>query len=599
MKNSIQFANDDAVGAPAAPEAGRENGTAPLLCLLFLLYFMLNLRQLMDYDVWYQLIAGSYTIEHMAIPRTEFYIYSGLGESAVFTSWLWGTVLYLCWLISGYTGISVFNATVWGLVFLIGAKAAVEIPRHDAPLSERASPRLHIIAAFVASSVAYQYLAVRANARAEVTLFLVWVVAVYFSAGIANDRGRLHRFLVTAPLLAWMLGWIHTTAVFITAFLVFGLVQASMDSLRARGAGEFRVFVREDLWKWILSIFFSASLPLLNPNGIHSALALFTSSADVILGIFDVKSTAPKVLHVNLEYRGLLDVPERWPLASLFFVSALFVIWQDKRRRIANLLLMLLGLSLSLLHVRGLAVWAIFLMIPLAICLAKIFAEYESRIGPGRRRSLANCILLACCFWSAGVVFNTQRAFWGAGYAHSPATESVLKTIKQDMPRGGNIFNWHADGAFLRWHLGDKYLVAMDGHLLDEKSPMSAAYHAIEDFNERTPALIEQWAIGAVYHHAVNPITGEIYSLPYYLLNNRDWRVGGVSEGNVLFTKKADPGDERNRNLLNAEYWRTVAANARNIELRSSQPEYKIKARASFELAVLNLETIQKTLNGK
>jgi hypothetical protein len=353
------------------------------------------------------------------------------------------------------------------------------------------------------------------------------------------------------------------------------------------------------LWKWILSIFFSASLPLLNPNGIPGALALFTSSADVILGIFDINRTTPGIVHVNLEYRRLLDVPERWSIASLFFVSALFVVWYDKRRQITNLLLMLLGLSLSLLHVRGLAVWAIFLMIPLSICLAKIFARYEPRIDPGKRRSLAIYILAACCFWNAGVVFNKQRAFWGAGYAHSPATESVLRTIKQDMPLGGNIFNWHADGAFLRWHLGDKYLVAMDGHLLDDKSPMSAAYDAIEDFNERTPALIEQWVIGAVYHPVVNPITGEIYSLPYYLLNNRDWRIGGVSEGNVLFAKKTDPGDERNRNLLNAEYWRTVAASARYIELLSSQPEYKMKARASFEFAALNLKTIQKILNGK
>lgn len=593
MKAGTSYEKNDFKHATPLGDSGRESKTAPLLCLLFIVYFVLNLRQLMDYDVWFQLLAGRYTIENWAIPRTEFYIYSGLGESAIFVAWLWGSTLYLSWQVFGYAGISVFNAVIWGLVFFVGARAAIEISKHETPGTVRVSPRLQIIAAFVASSIVYQYLALRANARAEVTLYLVWVIAMYFSAGIAYHNDKLRRFLVVTPFLALLLGWVHTTAIFIAVYLVCCLIHVAVYRWRAGGARGAHVFVREELWMWVLSIFFATTLPVLNPIGLQSALGLFTSSSDALLGIFSGKQSVPDVAHINLEYRRLLDVPERWSTAVLFLLASFYIVWQDRHRRIANLLLMLLGLLLSLLHVRGLAVWAILLLVPLAVCVARTFAKYESRIESSRRAALASLVIAACCFWSAGVVFNKQRTVWGVGYSHSSGTDEVLRKIRQEVPGGGNIFNWHASGAFLRWQLGDRYYVAMDGHLLDDKSSMSVAYYAIADFSEKTPALLERWAIRAVYHPTVNPLTGEIYALPHYLLNSVDWQVSAVSRDGVLFIKKTGIIDERNRQALTMEYWRSVAANARYVELVATQVEYRNQARISFEFALLNLKALQ------
>ena len=56
-------------------------------------FFMLSLRQLLDYDVWFQLLAGQEAFRTMSVPKTEFYVYSALGEPAVFVGWLWGLVL--------------------------------------------------------------------------------------------------------------------------------------------------------------------------------------------------------------------------------------------------------------------------------------------------------------------------------------------------------------------------------------------------------------------------------------------------------------------------------------------------------------------------
>ena len=60
------------------------------LAFVFVFFFALSLRQLLDDDVWFQLLAGQETARTLAVPRTEFYIYSALGQPSLFVGWLWG-----------------------------------------------------------------------------------------------------------------------------------------------------------------------------------------------------------------------------------------------------------------------------------------------------------------------------------------------------------------------------------------------------------------------------------------------------------------------------------------------------------------------------
>jgi hypothetical protein len=568
------------------------------LAFIFVLFFALSLRQLLDYDVWFQLLVGGETVRTMAVPKTEFYIYSALGESSIFVGWLWGLLLYLAWLAGGYPLVSGFSALVWGTIFAGAVMAILTRITCEVPLGGTFSRKALVAAALIGISVAYQYLVGRAVFRAEITFYLAWVLAVYLSAGIANDERRLHRFLIAVPLLSWALAWFHTTAIFMVLLLVGYLLQAAADAMREGGSGAFRTFVGIRSWPWLLSILAALLLPCLNPNGVQQALPLVAGLAEVLRGIFmgAPGKAAEPLIHLNFEYRRLLDVPRVWPAAMLFFVSSVIVIWRDRPNRIANALFLAVGMLLSFLHIRALALWAIFLMIPLGVAVAPWLNKATVALESKGRGALVSALVIMCCFWNVGVLYNREAARWGIGYSPDPADEELLTTIRANLPDGGRIFNWHPLGAYLRWHLGPKFFVAMDGHLVDEESPAWKAYYDIEDYKDRGLSLIDKWNVQTVYHPVVVPAYGDIHWLPGELANNRNWRLVAMDRRGAAFVRTEKKIDDRTQNILLLEYWRKVAAEATFVALVSGEPANRQRASRTIELAKRKITEVQALL---
>ena len=566
------------------------------LAFVFVFFFALSLRQLLDDDVWFQLLAGQETARTLAVPRTEFYIYSVLGEPSLFVGWLWGLWLYLAWLAGGYTAVSIFGAIVWGAIFAIGAKAIFTNIARDLPGGESYSRKAVLAAVLVATSVSFQFLVGRAVLRAEATMYLAWVIAVYLSAGIAGDQRRRRRFLFLVPLLSWSLGWLHTTSIFMVLLLVGHLLQAGVDAMRAPLAGGFGKFAKTDLWTWLLAIFAAAALPCLNPNGVAQALPLITDLATNLHGILSGEraDVSERVMHINLEYRRLLDVPQVWSTAILFLVSSLVVVWHDRPRRVINAVLLTVGLSLSLVYIRALAIWGVFLMVPLAVAIAPFLQKAAAVLESKGKGALIGGLIVMCCVWNIGAVYNRAGARWGVGYRTLPASEQVLDAIRANMPNGGNIFNWHPLGARLRWNLGPGFFVAMDGHLADARSPAWNAYHDIEDSGDTGPGLIEKWKVQAVYHPVVTPAFGQIHWLPYYLLNDQNWSLVAMDQYGVLLTRiSALSVDEHARNLQKMDYWRRVVIEAKVVEFTSGQEDSKDRARRIVDYAQERIGELQ------
>ena len=566
------------------------------LAFVFVFFFALSLRQLVDEDVWFQLLAGQETVSTLVVPRAEFYIYSALGDPSLFVGWLWGLWLYLAWLAGGYTAVSIFGALVWGAIFAIGAKAIVTNIERDLPGGESYSRKAVLVAVLVATSVSFQSLVGRAVLRAETTMYFAWVVAAYLSAGIAQDKRRRRRFLFVVPLLSWSLGWLHTTSIFMVLLLVGHLLQAGVDAMRAPLAGGFWKFFKTDMWTWSLAIFAAAALPCLNPNGVEQALPLITDLASNLHGIMlgERADVAEQVIHVNLEYRRLVDVPSVWSTAILFLVSSLVVVWQDRPRRVINAVLLAVGLSLSLLYIRALAIWGVFLMVPLAVAIAPFLQKATAVLESKRKGALIGGFIVMCCVWNIGAVYNRAGTRWGIGYRASPASEQLLNAVRANMPNGGNIFNWHPLGARLRWNLGPGFLVAMDGHLVDARSSAWNAYYDIEDSGDTGPPLIEKWNVQAVYHPLVTPAFGQIHWLPYYLLNDQNWSLVAMDQNGVLFTRiSAGSVDEHTRNLQKMSYWRRVVIEAKVVEFTSGQEDSKDRARRIVDYAHARMGELQ------
>jgi len=554
-------------------DAARPHGFS-LLIAVFVFFFALSLRQLLDYDVWFQLLAGHETFRTMAVPKAEFYIYSVLGDPSIFVGWLWGLMLYLAWLEGGYTFVSLFGAAVWGLVFAVGVAASVAGIAREIASGTEVFRKAQIAAALIGATVAYQYLVGRAVFRAEVTLYLAWVVAIYLAVGISDETRRLYRFLIGVPLLSWALGWLHTTSIFMVLVLAGFLCQTLSDTVQKGGAPAVRAFIKMDLWRWLLSISAALVLPCLNPNGAQQALPLIASLGEAI---GEILAHAPEketrsLIHINFEYQRLLDVPHVWPVAVLFLFSSVVVLWGDKRHRVANALFLVVGMFLSLLHIRALALWAVFLMVPLAVAVAPWLQKAVIVLKAKGRAFWVDALIVMCCVWNVGVVFNREAARWGVGVWPQAAEEQLLSALRTYLPEGGRVFNWHPLGAYLRWHLGSQYFVAMDGHFTDAHSGALKAYFDIEDDRKNGPRLLDKWNIAAVYHPAVVPTHGAVHWLPYELIKDRRWRLVAIDRQGLAFVKSDKDIDERTRTILLIEYWRRVVAEATVIALAGTPP---------------------------
>jgi hypothetical protein len=380
--------------------------------------------------------------------------------------------------------------------------------------------------------------------------------------------------------------------------LVGYFLQAAADAVREGGSGALRTFVRMRSWQWLLSILAALLLPCLNPNGVQQALPLVAGLADVLREIFigSPGKAAEPLIHLNFEYRRLLDVPRVWPAAMLFFVSSIIVVWRDRPHRVANALFLAAGMLLSFLHIRALALWAIFLMIPLGVAVAPWLHKATVALESKGRGALVNALIVMCCLWNVGVLFNREGARWGIGYSPDPADEQLLKTIRANLPDGGRIFNWHPLGAYLRWHLGENYLVAMDGHFAETKSAAWKAYFDIEDHKDKGLFLMDRWNIRAVYHPVVVPTYGEIHWLPYELVKDRHWRLVAMDRRGVAFVRTEKEMDERTRNMLLVEYWRRVHAEASFVALVSAEPANKQRADRTIEIARSKVGEVQALL---
>jgi len=559
-----------------------------LLGFVLIWFFTLSLRQLLDYDVWFQLLAGQEAFRTMSVPSAEFYIYSALGEPAVFVGWLWGLLLYIMWLVGGYSLISLFCALIWALTFVVVAAAILKKGTFEPTGDTAYLPVVQITAVLIATSVAYQYLVERAIFRDEVTLFLAWSMAIYLSIGISKDSRRLRTFLIAVPLLSWALGWLHTTSVFMVLLLAGYMLQAATEDVRERGYSSLSAFVRTRFLPWMASICAAAFLPVLNPNGIEQALPL-------ISGLLDTAQSAGTTAHVNLEYRRLADVPALWPTAILFAVASIYVMWRDQSQRLTNVLFLSIGLLLSLLHVRALAIWAIFLAVPLGVAVSSGLHTALSLIESKRRALLLGVLAFGCCLWTVGTLLNKESARWGVGYSPRAEDQNLLNEIRVNMPHGGRIFNWFPLGAYLRWHLGPDFFVAIDGHLTNRRSAAWQAYYAIEDVRDQSLSLIERWNIQAVYHPVITPPHGRVHWLAHDLTHNDDWRLVAGDQIGLLFVRtSAEQAEERTRDSLRIAYWRRliydITVNGTAFGIRGTQ-EYHANTLEHARLQISRIHT--------
>lgn len=173
--------------------------------VLFGILFLVSLRQVGDYDVFFQMVVGREVLRHMAIPTEEFYILLLQGQPGEFFEWGFGVLYYLVHYIAGPIGMSLANS------FLAAAALTLVI---GAGLRSEAAWWISLIAA----APLLWWMDFRLVFRPETLLFFFLAIEIFLLEIFLKAPN--YSLLAPLPVLAWLLAQCHPSAVIL--MFVFG-----------------------------------------------------------------------------------------------------------------------------------------------------------------------------------------------------------------------------------------------------------------------------------------------------------------------------------------------------------------------------------------
>jgi len=387
---------------------------------LLLLLTAVLIRKIDDYDIWYHISLGREVLGQMRLPGGEFYIYTLLGEKAVFPEWGFGTIFYAAYEFLGYAGMGLLNAAIGALSIFIFHRAASEEGRFDLT-------GLLPLAALV-WSVKY-----RLVYRPETMLFLALAFTFYFLEKFrkTGDPGRAYPI----PLIPFLLGMFHPSALFVLAVFGFYLVDFLWS---ARGKEDFKPRARKLVLIFLLSVLASG----LNPYGF----------GQLILPVKFLQQS--EILGIIHEFMPVLKTGYKVHFLVISAVALVSLLLPTGRKIVYWLLFLSFG-YLAFKHVRNLALFAFVMYIP-------VKKGFDFILPHSRKPVMLGLKALGV----AALIFVTFSLFgspsWGTGPAKNMFPEKSAEFILNERPPC-RIFNFYNMGGYLAWRLYPDYMVSIDG----------------------------------------------------------------------------------------------------------------------------------------
>lgn len=527
----------------------RHNRSLCVPALLGTLLVCLCLKQVGDADIWFYLVAARQVVESGQIPPSEFYVYPAQGEAAHYSALGFGLLHYFAQRLAGTTGMALLNALLCGLSLLSLYRAA-----HVA-----AQERLPLPVAMAVLALVFSMADFRMVFRPETTLFLCLAIAIGVLERWLAD-GRAQRLLII-PLLAWLLGQLHTTAIMLLPVLgAYGLHGLTTGAIRRSG------------WVKPLSVLAACGLltvllPLANPYGLEQATLLVRS-------LFSAISTPDG----NVEYLPVLDTEYRFHFIGLAGLTA--AVWLGCRERRLVDLLMLLGFGwLAFRFVRNLGLFALVAVVPLSLGLSQLWLRLRASHSAVFMRTFALFLLaVALCL---PLVTLQKAGNWGVGLQAEKYPLKGIEAIRAVAP-GGNVLNFFHHGSYLAWALGNSYKVAIDGHFVTPTRAHSyhdAMFRAAPGWRQ---AVLDERVV-AIVTPATLPFSGAMIPLVVELASSPDWRLAAVDPEALTFLPMTSAGPSLQKN----EIWHQVMRETLSAMRENPDPQ---AAEAARRLAMSRLD---------
>ncbi|MGB9082023.1 MAG: tetratricopeptide repeat protein [Desulfuromonadaceae bacterium] len=186
--------------------------------VFFLSLALLSIIQVEETDTWLHLSMGREIFNLRALPATEPFTYPSFGRPFLYTSWLFGVVLYLTYLAAGYTGVIVFKAALVTLAVIVFYKDAVS------PYKERLV--VIVILTFFVFLNRYHFVE-----RPDMVMMVCLSFTVYaLNAYLFQNR----KYLYALPAVALVWACSHSSIVLMPvpflAFIVGGIIHRSIGT---------------------------------------------------------------------------------------------------------------------------------------------------------------------------------------------------------------------------------------------------------------------------------------------------------------------------------------------------------------------------------
>jgi hypothetical protein len=208
--------------ASAVPETGAHAGWLSLERLLLLLTFMavftMAVRVPVDSDTWWHLVSGRYIVENRAIPLTDPFSHTRLGQPWIDHGWLAQVLMYGLYALGGWAALALGVAGLVTLAFVFVFRQSPGIPLLRA---------FGVILGAITSSVVWV-------ARPQMVSFLLAALVAYLLDRYKRRGGRLLPWL---PLI--LVVWANVHGGYAIAFiLILGYLAGEGANLLAGHRGD-------------------------------------------------------------------------------------------------------------------------------------------------------------------------------------------------------------------------------------------------------------------------------------------------------------------------------------------------------------------------
>lgn len=471
---------------------------------------------LSDGDTGYHIRAGEWILDNLAIPRHDIFSLHNPPLSWTAHEWLSEVIMALIHHVSGLTGTVVFFSFILAFVFYL----LFRIVRNAGG---------NILITVLVTLLAVAASKIHWLARPHVfslLLFLVWyrILDVYRH----GDKNRLY---LLPPM---MLLWVNLHGGYLAGFVLLGVFMLSELPDCFSKAKEMRVPARRRMQNFLIVLGVCLPVSCINPYGYHILLFPFNLVTNKML-----MNNVSEFLSPNFHEPS----PFKYIILSLIAVIAL----SKERLRLAELLLLLVFLNMSLYSVRYIPLFAI-VSAPIIVRLAEtlfrnsdnrlssLFAEKSDNIAEidassgGVLWAVVACVVVAWCTASGTVRY---------GFEPESKPVAALQFIEKANLQG-NMFNNDEFGDYVIYAAWPRYKVYYDGRIDMYGTSMLKEYMKVINFEDGWENILEKHRVNWIFFNADS-------RLSRFLRERKDWVLIYKDKVACIFIKNAP----QNRNVIN------------------------------------------------